>query len=137
MKKTIYIIITFIIISCAESTLNAQTVLRTENFESFTTGDYVVNSDTISYWSTFFESEDTIQDALVLDDTAVSGNNSLHIEVNNNVVYKLGKRTEGRYQLQFNAFVKQYALGFFRVAQEFPNYVLPSHTLDQQDPTLA
>ncbi len=120
MNIRISILIVSILVNWTIGTLNAQTILRTENFESFTADEYLILNDTSNNWSVYNEMNADIEDAYVVNDTSTSGANSVLIDTYNSIVYKLDKRTESRYELQFNAFIKQWEIGFFRIAQEYP-----------------
>ena len=102
----------------------SQTVLQSENFDSFAGGDSVALDDPTGKWTTLHNDPGSKEDAIIVDSFSTSGSNSLLITTTesytpNFPVYRLDKKTEGRFQLSFDMFIKKDSMALFSVFQQF------------------
>ncbi len=93
-------------------------ILTEENFDSFTPNDKIAEVAG-SPWTTWSNAPGGAEDGTISSDFASSAPNSLHIVNNNDVVYSLGDKSEGRYKIEFNLLIKSGKIGYFNILQEF------------------
>ncbi len=114
MKK-----ITFLVIGVILSlSLTAQTLIFSDNFDSYTAGGYVAQQNS-TLWTTWDYAPGSGTDAVVSTTQANSGPNSAYIQNNDDLVLKLNDKTTGRYQLAFEVFIESGHMGYFNVLQDF------------------
>lgn len=81
----------------------AQTVVFSDNFDSYTAGSHLAQSN--SAWTTWNNHPGTAEDGVISNAQAVSQPNSLYISGSNDQVYPFGNYTTGHYTLTFNYYV--------------------------------
>ena len=81
----------------------AQTVVFSDNFDSYTAGSHLAQSN--SAWTTWSNGPGTAEDGVISTAQAASDPNSLYISGSNDQVYPFGNYTTGHYTLTFNYYV--------------------------------
>ncbi len=115
MKKIYFLALGFIL----SLGLSAQTLISSDDFDSYTSGNYVALQNT-TLWTTWSNLPgNATEDALVSSTQAFSGANSAYIQNDNDLVLKLNDKTTGRYQLEFEVFIESGHGGYFNVLQDF------------------
>ena len=100
MKK---VILSFLVLFAATSFTFAQTVVFSDNFDSYSAGSYLAQSNPA--WTTWDNAPGTAQDGTISAEQAVSAPNSLYISRSNDQVYPFGNYTTGHYTITFNYYV--------------------------------
>lgn len=103
----------------------AQTTLFSDDFESFTLGDYVAQSDASGYWTTWTNSPGGSEDAVISSDFnhTASGANSMLVSGANDMILKLGNKTSGTYEINFYYYLETGFGGYFN----FQKYEAPGN----------
>ncbi len=115
MKK-----ITFLIAGLILSLgLSAQTLIFSDDFDSYTAGGYVAQQNTTGIWTTWNNAPGSATDAIVSTTQAFNGANSTYIQNDNDLVLLMGDKTTGRYQLEFEIFIESGHMGYFNLLQDF------------------
>ena len=81
----------------------AQTVVFSDNFDSYTAGSHLAQTN--SAWTTWSNGPGTAEDGVISSAQAASAPNSLYISGSNDQVYPFGNYTTGHYSLTFNYYV--------------------------------
>jgi hypothetical protein len=100
MKKNL---LTLLFLFAATSVMFAQTVVFSDNFDSYTAGSHLAQSN--SAWTTWSNGPGTAEDGVISSAQAASAPNSLYISGSNDQVYPFGNYTTGHYTLTFNYYV--------------------------------
>ena len=87
----------------ATSLMFAQTVVFSDNFDSYTAGSHLAQSN--SAWTTWSNAPGGAEDGVISTAQAASAPNSLYISGSNDQVYPFGNYTTGHYTLTFNYYV--------------------------------
>ena len=87
----------------ATSLMFAQTVVFSDNFDSYTAGSHLAQSN--SAWTTWSNAPGGSEDGVISTAQAASAPNSLYISGSNDQVYPFGNYTTGHYTLTFNYYV--------------------------------
>lgn len=93
-------------------------VIYSEDFESYTSGDFIAASDTVN-WTTWSNAPGTAEDGTITTIQAGSGTNSLMVSGVNDLVLLLGDVTTGKYEFSFELFVPLDTGSYFNLLQEF------------------
>ena len=95
----------FLLAMCvmAALTLNAQTVVFSDNFDSYTPGAHLAQSN--SAWTTWNNAPGGSEDGTISSAQAASAPNSLFITGENDQVYPFGNYTTGHYLLTFSYYI--------------------------------
>ena len=93
----------FLLMFAATSFMFAQTVVFSDNFDSYTAGSHLAQSN--SAWTTWSNGPGTAEDGVISNAQAASAPNSLYISETNDQVYPFGNYTSGHYTLTFNYYV--------------------------------
>lgn len=75
-----------------------------DDFESYTAGTYIAQSNP-EFWTTWSNAPGSTEDALILTEQANSPVQSVKVEGVSDLVLKLGNKTTGKYQVNFNYYV--------------------------------
>ncbi|MCB2219673.1 MAG: T9SS type A sorting domain-containing protein [Bacteroidetes bacterium] len=88
--------------------------LYEDDMESYNVGEYlaVQNPD---WWTTWSNAPGGTEDALISDDVANSGSQSVKVEGVTDLVLKLGDKTSGKYQLKFYYYIPTGFGGYYNV----------------------
>ena len=97
----------------------SQTTLISEDFEKYEPGAKLVQSTDDAFWATWNNAPGGNEDPVITDENALSGDKSVHIVKDNDLVLLLDERTSGRYKVNFNMYVKQGKNGYFNLLHEF------------------
>ena len=100
MKKNL---LTLLFLFAAMSFAFAQTVVFSDNFDTYTAGSHLAQSN--SAWTTWSNGPGTAEDGVISSAQAASAPNSLYISGSNDQVYPFGNYTTGHYTLTFNYYV--------------------------------
>lgn len=85
--------------------LQSQTVLFQDNFESYTVGGFLVQQAT-SGWATWSNQPGGAEDAIISTDQAHSPTKSVYIgSTADDIILKLGNKTSGKYSIKFYYFI--------------------------------
>lgn len=83
----------------------AQTTLYSDDFEGLTVGGAFVEQANQDWWTTWTPGS-TSEDAVVSDDYANSGTNSIIFAPNDDVILQFGDRASGKYEITFYLYVE-------------------------------
>ena len=88
--------------------------LYEDDFESYNVGDFlaVENPD---WWTTWTNQPGSAEDAPITDEMALSGTQSVLVEGSTDAILKLGNKTSGQYQLNFNYYIPSGFGGYFNI----------------------
>jgi len=100
MKKCL---LSLLLMFAAISFTFAQTVVFSDNFDSYTAGSHLAQSN--SAWTTWSNAPGGSEDGVISNAQSVSAPNSLYISGSNDQVYPFGNYTTGHYTLTFNYYV--------------------------------
>lgn len=93
----------FLLMFAATSVMFAQTVVFSDNFDSYTAGNHLAQSN--SAWTTWSSAPGSAEDGVISSTQAASAPNSLFISGENDQLYPFGNYTTGHYTLTFNYYV--------------------------------
>jgi hypothetical protein len=111
MKK----LFTICLMLLAVGMMNAQTTLFTEDFDTYTAGQYVNTQQPLFYpWTGA-----TAEKAYVSDVQSHSPSNSMKIINDNDMVFNFGPKTSGEYDIKFWMYVVSGKGGYFNVEHNF------------------
>jgi len=116
MKKHLSLIIILLLLS---ANLFAQTVLFSDDFESYITTQKLAEQSSATEWTTWSGSTGGSEDATITTEQAFSAPNSAKIITNNDLVLDLGGKTTRRYQVKFQLYVENEKGAFFGFMQSF------------------
>lgn len=108
MKKNLLLLL---FIFAANVFLFAQTVVFSDNFDTYTAGSNLAQSN--SAWTTWSNAPGTSEDGVISAAQAASAPNSLYITGSNDQVYPFGNYTTGHYTLTFNYYVPSSGSGAY------------------------
>ena len=100
MKKSLLFLL---LMFAATSFMFAQTVVFSDNFDTYTAGSHLAQSN--SAWTTWSSAPGGAEDGVISTAQAASAPNSLYISGSNDQVYPFGNYTTGHYTLTFNYYV--------------------------------
>ncbi|MCB9361666.1 MAG: T9SS type A sorting domain-containing protein [Flavobacteriales bacterium] len=93
---------------------NAQTVLFTDSFETYTTAGYIAQQATPA-WTTWSNAPGTAEDGVVSEDFANSGIKSGLISGTNDMILPLGNKTSGKFSVSFYYYIPSGFGGYFNL----------------------
>ena len=93
----------FLLMFAATSFMFAQTVVFSDNFDSYTAGSHLAQSN--SAWTTWSNGPGTAEDGVISSDQAASAPNSLLVNGGVDQVYPFGNYTSGHYTVSFNMYI--------------------------------
>jgi type IX secretion system substrate protein len=76
-----------------------------DDFEEFTVGDYLVETDQSGMWTTWSNDPGSAEDALISDAEAASPTKSVVVEGISDLVLKLGNKTSGEYIVALDYYI--------------------------------
>jgi hypothetical protein len=85
-----------------------------DDFESYEVNDYIAESNP-EFWTTWSNAPGTNEDALILTEQASSPVNSVKVDGVSDLVLKLGNKTSGKYQINFNLYVPTGFAGYYNI----------------------
>lgn len=86
-----------------------------DDFESFTTGDYVALNGDQDWWTTWTNQPGGTEDAEIKDTYSSSPTHSALLEDGTDLILKLGNKTSGKYQVNFKYYIPTDSAGYFNV----------------------
>ena len=95
----------------ATSFMFAQTVVFSDNFDTYTAGSHLAQSNPA--WTTWSSAPGSAEDGVISSTQAASAPNSLYISGSNDQVYPFGNYTTGHYTLTFNYYVPSSGSGAY------------------------
>ena len=108
MKKLIPL---FLLMFAATSFTFAQTVVFSDNFDSYAVGSHLAESNPA--WTTWSNTPGSAQDGVISNEHYTSPSNSLYISGENDQIYPFNNLTSGRYRVTFNMFVPEDSAAYF------------------------
>jgi len=96
-----------------------------DDFESSAAGDYIAEQNP-EWWTTWTNAPGTGEDAIISDDYAHSGSNSVlvdEVDGATDLIYKLGDKTAGIYDVSFWMYVETGYAGYYN----FQHFELPGN----------
>ncbi len=115
MRK-LYLLVLFSVVGY----LNTQAqVLYNENFDSYTNGAKVAQTLGNTWWTTWSNAPGGAEDAVFSNAQASSSPLSIYVAGSNDLVFKAGSKTTGRYKLSWKMFVPSSHIGYFNLLQSF------------------
>ncbi|MCD4773855.1 MAG: T9SS type A sorting domain-containing protein [Bacteroidales bacterium] len=91
----------------------AQVVIYEDDFESYTTGDYLAAQS--ADWTTWSNAPGSSEDAFISEDQAQSPIKSVLVEGSSDLVKPLGNKTSGKYEISFGFFVPATFGGYYNL----------------------
>ncbi|PLX12308.1 MAG: hypothetical protein C0598_06270 [Marinilabiliales bacterium] len=76
------------------------------DFEEWTAGTYLVDTDESGFWTTWSDAPGTAEDAFVVDELSNSPSNSVKMEGTSDLVFKMGDKTSGAYQFNVMYYIE-------------------------------
>lgn len=93
--------------------LFSQAVAYSDNFESYTVGDYLaVQSDE---WTTWSNNPGSTEDAFISDEAALSGAQSVKVEGSSDLVKPLGNKVSGKWWVELNMYIPSGYGGYYNL----------------------
>ncbi|MFA8299341.1 MAG: T9SS type A sorting domain-containing protein [Hyphomicrobiales bacterium] len=87
-------------------------IIFSDNFESYEDGAYLAGSS--SNWTTWGNEPSGLEDPLISTEQFID-TKSVKIIKNNDLVYKLGNKTSGEYEIDFSLFIKEGCGGYYNI----------------------
>jgi len=115
MKTTTITILLSVIIFCS---LKAQTVLYSDNFDSYIVGGPLVLQSNAS-WTTWDHIQGGVQDPLISNVNAYSPPYSVFINSGNNLLYEFTEQTSGEFEIDFDYYIPISSNGGYFAVQHF------------------
>ncbi len=110
---------TFIALFLIFATASAQTVIFSDNFDSYTAGTKLAANNPA--WTTWNNSPGSDEDGMIVNNLSTSAPNSLRILQGNDQVYitPFGNNIAGHYQFSFNMFIPTGKEGYFNALHRY------------------
>ena len=89
--------------------------LFTDDFETFTTGQYVAQDGDPDWWTTWTNSPGGSEDAEIKDNYSASATHSALLEDGTDLILKLGNKTSGKYQVNFKYYIPTDSAGYYNI----------------------
>lgn len=93
--------------------LFAQAIAYSDNFESYTVGDYLAVQST--EWTTWSNNPGSGEDAFVSDEQALSGSQSVKVDGTSDLLLTLGNKVSGKWQVELNMYVPAGFNGYYNL----------------------
>ena len=107
-----------VLIIFAALTNQAQTVLFSDNFDSYTCGQSLVQQNHVD-WDTWSHIAGGVEDATICCTNANSSPNSLYINTSNDIIYKFENQTTGNFKIEFDCFIPSTSPGGYFNVQHY------------------
>lgn len=115
MKKSLFLTALFV---AALSWAMAQTVVFSDNFDSYTAGSRLAQSSTAA-WTTWNNAPGSAEDAAISSTQAASAPNSLYITGSNDIIYPFANQTSGHYKIEYDYYVPSSGSGAYFNIQHY------------------
>ena len=99
-------------------TLSAQTQLYFNNFDTYTVGGKIAQQAGAP-WTTWSSAPGGAEDAVISSTQSSSPSNAIYVVNNNDLVFNIGDKTAGRYEVSWKMFVETGKLGYFNLLTNF------------------
>lgn len=86
-----------------------------DDFETFTTGQYVALDGDQDWWATWTNQPGGSEDAEIKDNCSASPTHAALLEDGTDLILKLGDKTAGKYQVNFKYFIPTDSAGYFNI----------------------
>ncbi len=86
-----------------------------DDFESFTTGQYVALDGNQDWWTTWTNQPGGTEDAEIKDTYSASPTHAALLEDGTDLILKLGNKTSGKYQINFKYYIPTDSAGYFNI----------------------
>jgi len=93
--------------------------LYSDNFDTYTSGDKVAQTVGSTWWTTWSNAPGGTEDAAFSTTQAQSAPNSVYVAGVNDLIFKCGGKTTGRYELSWQMFVPSANVGYFNLLHTF------------------
>ena len=100
--------------------LQAQTVVFSDNFDSYTAGQKLCSQNNTN-WTTWSNAPGTAEDAVISTEQASTPSNSLKITGTNDIIYRFSNQTSGVFDIDFNYYVPSTGSGAYFNLQHYYN----------------
>jgi hypothetical protein len=100
--------------------MQAQTVVFSDNFDSYTAGQKLCSQNSTN-WTTWSNAPGTAEDAVISTEQASSPSNSLKITGTNDIIYRFSNQTSGVFDIDFNYYVPSTGSGAYFNLQHYYN----------------
>ena len=100
--------------------LQAQTVVFSDNFDSYTAGQKLCSQNNTD-WTTWSNTPGSAEDATISTEQANSASNSLKISGSNDIIYRFSNQTSGVFDIDFNYYVPSTGSGAYFNVQHYYN----------------
>jgi|YNPMSStandDraft_1061717.scaffolds.fasta_scaffold00307_1 hypothetical protein len=94
-------------------------VLYSENFDSYSNNAKVAQTLGSTWWTTWSNTPGGAEDAIFSNAQSFSQPLSIYVAGSNDLVFKTGSKTTGRYKLSWKMFVPTGRIGYFNLLQSF------------------
>ena len=91
-----------------------QTTLYEDNFESYAVGDFLAVENP-TWWTTWSNQPGGPEDAPVTNQQSLSPTQSVIVQGTTDAILKLGDKTSGKYQLNFNYYIPSGYSGYYNI----------------------
>lgn len=112
MKKFTFTFLTLTVALLFSFKLSAQTVIYSDNFESYAANAYIVASNPTN-WATWSSPYTVAEDARVSTEFASSPTKSIKIDGNSDILWKLGNKTTGKYIVSWKMYIPSNFGGYY------------------------
>ncbi|MEJ2595848.1 MAG: choice-of-anchor J domain-containing protein, partial [bacterium] len=85
------------------------------DFEEYEVGEFVAESDETGFWTTWDNMPGSETDAPIVDDQASSPTKSGEVAGSTDLVFKMGDKKTGKYQLDFSLYVPSTNEGYYNI----------------------
>lgn len=100
--------------------LQAQTVIFSDNFDSYTAGQKLCSQNNTD-WTTWSNTPGSAEDAVISNEQASSGSNSLKVTGTNDIIYRFSNQTSGVFDLEFKYYIPSSGNGAYFNVQHYYN----------------
>ena len=100
--------------------LQAQTVVFSDNFDSYTAGQKLCSQNNTD-WTTWSNTPGSAEDAVISTEQANSASNSLKITGTNDIIYRFSNQTSGVFDIDFFYYVPSSGSGAYFNVQHYYN----------------
>ncbi|MDR3047424.1 MAG: T9SS type A sorting domain-containing protein [Bacteroidales bacterium] len=114
MKK----LLLFLTVMIAVVAIQAQTVIFSDNFDSYTAGQKLCSQNNVD-WTTWSNAPGGDEDATIVTEQAASPANSLKITGSNDIIYRFANQTTGHYKVDMDYYVPTTGQGAYFNMQHY------------------
>lgn len=116
MKKFTQLLMLSALVAFLVGSAQAQeTVLYESGFDDYTVGQMVALDDPTGFWTTWSDDPGGDEDAFIVDDESASPDNSAKVDGLTDLLFLMGDKKTGKYQLNFKYFVPAGYGGYYNI----------------------